>query len=62
MSLEWLAYCHFHHGEHDKSLNVYKQLLSQPNAKPVYHTYAAACLFYIGLYDEAETAALKGFF
>ncbi|KAH7430747.1 hypothetical protein KP509_08G012600 [Ceratopteris richardii] len=58
--LQWLAYCHFHHGEHDKAHEVYKQLLAQPNSKSIYHTYSAACLYYMAMYDEAEVEALKG--
>ncbi|CAM6100501.1 unnamed protein product [Calypogeia fissa] len=57
---EWLAYCHFHHGEHDKALKLYNELLETSNADPMYHVYSAACLFYIGLYQDAEQAALKG--
>ncbi|BBN20111.1 intraflagellar transport protein 56 [Marchantia polymorpha subsp. ruderalis] len=60
MTLEWLAYCHFHHGEHDKALDVYRELLESPNADNVFHNYAAACLFYMGLYQEAQEEALKG--
>ncbi|KAI5061955.1 hypothetical protein GOP47_0022494 [Adiantum capillus-veneris] len=59
-TLEWLAYCHFHHGEHDKACDIYKQLLTQPNSKPIYHTYVAACKFYLAIYDEAEVEALHG--
>ncbi|KAH6557145.1 hypothetical protein KP509_1Z131400 [Ceratopteris richardii] len=50
--LQWLAYCHFHHREN--------QLLAQPNSKSIYHTYSAACLYYMAMYDEAEVEALKG--
>ncbi|CAM6089924.1 unnamed protein product [Calypogeia fissa] len=57
---EWLAYCHFHHGEHDKALKLYNELLETSDGDPMYHVYSAACLFYIGLYQDAEQAALKG--
>ncbi|KAG0570720.1 hypothetical protein KC19_6G183100 [Ceratodon purpureus] len=59
-TLEWLAYAHFHHAEHDKALLLYKELLEMPEADPAYHTYSAACLFYMANYDEAKEAALKG--
>lgn len=54
---EMLAYCHFHFGEHDKALHIYRELLAQPDPDPQYHTYAAACHYYMGLYKEAEAAA-----
>lgn len=59
-TLEWLAYAHFHHGEHDKALVLYKELLSVLDADPNYHTYSSACLFYLANYDEAKQAALRG--
>jgi tetratricopeptide (TPR) repeat protein len=59
-TLEWLAYAHYHHAEHDKALMLYKELLEMPETDPVYHTYSAACLFYMALYDEAREAALRG--
>lgn len=59
-TLEWLAYAHFHHAEHDKALLLYKELLEMPDADPTYHTFSAACLFYMAMYDEAKEAALKG--
>ncbi|CAM6071431.1 unnamed protein product [Sphagnum tenellum] len=58
--MEWLAYAHFHHGEHDKALLLYKELLEMPDTDPMYHTYAAACLFYMADYNEAHEAALQG--
>ena len=39
---------------------LYKELLEMPETDPVYHTYSAACLFYMALYDEAREAALRG--
>ena len=39
---------------------MYKELLEMPEADPAYHTYSAACLFYMANYDEAKEAALKG--
>ncbi|KAL3696651.1 hypothetical protein R1sor_010727 [Riccia sorocarpa] len=59
-TLEWLGYCHFDHGEHDNALDVYKELLESPDAHLDFHLYASACLFYMGLYQEAEEEALKG--
>jgi intraflagellar transport protein 56 len=85
-NLEWLAYAHFHFGEHDKvrvaalhcrwlatgdlhakhfldpslqALNIYKELLTFDDPDPTYYIYAAACYYFIGLYKEAEAAALQ---
>jgi len=61
--LEWLAYCYFHHGEHRKSCELYRELVNSAEGDgpdPLYHTYMAACLFYLSEYKEAEEAALKG--
>ena len=61
-NLEWLGYCHFHSGEHKKALDAYTELLNlgDPDGPdPLYHTYSAACHFYLGNYKEAETEAHK---
>lgn len=57
---EWLAYSYFHYGLHDKALAIYQELSEQQNAEGVYHTYAAACLYHMARYKEAEEEALKG--
>eukprot|EP00245_Coleochaete_scutata_P005787 TRINITY_DN19656_c0_g1_i1.p1 TRINITY_DN19656_c0_g1~~TRINITY_DN19656_c0_g1_i1.p1 ORF type:complete len:569 (+),score=123.54 TRINITY_DN19656_c0_g1_i1:455-2161(+) len=59
-TLEWLGYVYFHYGAHDKALSIYQELLEMPNPQAVYHTYCAACYFYMAKYNEAEEAALKG--
>eukprot|EP00775_Hariotina_reticulata_P003826 gene3826-4084_t len=58
--MEWLAYAHYHNGEHDKALAVYQELLRQEDPDPLYLTYSAACYFYIGLTKQAVEAALQG--
>ncbi|WIA41956.1 hypothetical protein OEZ86_009260 [Tetradesmus obliquus] len=58
--VEWLAYAHYHHGEHDKALALYQELLHQDDPDPLYHTYSAACYYYMGLTQEAAEAAAKG--
>ena len=40
-----------------QALDLYRQLLAAQDADPLLHTFAAACLYYIGLYDQAEAAA-----
>lgn len=58
---EWLAYAYFHYGDHAKALDIYKGLLaSTPEGDPTWHTYVAACYFYMGDYKNAEKAALEG--
>lgn len=59
-TLEWLAYCHFHYGEHDKALAIYQNLLNQEDPDPLYFIYGAACNYYMGLYKEAEALAVQG--
>ncbi|GAX82244.1 hypothetical protein CEUSTIGMA_g9672.t1 [Chlamydomonas eustigma] len=57
---EFLAYCQFHYGEHEKALSIYKELLSSEDPDPLYYIYAAACSYYMGLYKEAEQFAMQG--
>ena len=60
-NLEWLAYSYFHSGDPKKALDTYKDLLRMGNdPDPTYHTFAAACLFYLGRYKDAEEEALMG--
>lgn len=39
---------------------MYKDLLEFPDADLTFHTFSAACLFYMAAYDDAKEAALKG--
>lgn len=59
-TLEWLAYCYYHNREHDKALKIYRDLTSTQEADPIHHVYAGACLYYMGLYEEADAEANKG--
>lgn len=54
---EWLAYAHFHNGECEKALEIYRALLAQVDPDPQHHTYAAACLYHMGQLAEAEDEA-----
>lgn len=40
-------------------MEIYKQLLAEEDPDPILHTYLAACLYYIGLYEEAEASAAE---
>ena len=59
-TLEWLAYAHFHAGNPNKALELYRALLREPDPDPTHHVFAAACLFYLGRHDDAAAEAEKG--
>ena len=59
-TLEWLAYAYFHAGDPGKALELYRALLRDPDPDPTHHVFAAACLFYLGRYDEAAAKAENG--
>lgn len=59
-NLEWLAYCYFHFGEHDKALAIYKELLTHDDYDPMHFIFAAACHYYMGMFKEAEEMAQQG--
>ena len=40
-----------------QALALYRQMLDKEDADPIFHVYAAACLYYMGLYDQAEASA-----
>ena len=58
-TLLWLAYSYFHLGDYKKSLDVYQDLLKAENPVDGHYLYAACCMFYLGMYKEAEETALK---
>lgn len=39
-----------------QALAVYQELLRQEDPDPLYHTYSAACYYYMGLTQQAEEA------
>jgi intraflagellar transport protein 56 len=60
-NLEWLAYAYFHGGDPQRALDTYNDLLrATDDPDPTYHVFAAACLFYLGRYTEAEEEASRG--
>ena len=59
-TLKWLAYAYFHSGEPGKALELYRALLTETDPDPTHHVFAAACLFYLGRYDDAVSEANKG--
>eukprot|EP01051_Picozoa_sp_SAG22_P032228 SAG22_NODE_13483_length_405_cov_0.676471_1_plen_126_part_10 len=38
---QWIAYCSFHLGEHQKALDIYKELLQEGECDPTFFAYAA---------------------
>jgi hypothetical protein len=42
-----------------QALALYQELLQQEDPDPLYHTYSAACYFYMGLTQQAVAAAAK---
>jgi len=58
--LGWIGYCAFHLGDHAKAMKTYQELLSMSDADPLDHIYLGCCMFYLGMYSEAEEEILKG--
>jgi len=58
--LAWIGYAAFHMGDMKKSLETYQELLSLPDADPLDHVYLGCCMFFLGMYKEAEEEANKG--
>ncbi|XP_076866283.1 intraflagellar transport protein 56-like isoform X2 [Brachyhypopomus gauderio] len=56
----WLAYCAFHLGDYSRALKEYKAMTEKPDCKADVWVYLACTLFFLGLYKEAQQAALKG--
>jgi intraflagellar transport protein 56 len=67
---DWLAYCHFHAGDFSRALHLYETLAAAPEAESdsdadssraaVAAVHAAACLFYLGRYADAEAKVATG--
>jgi len=59
-TLQWIGYTAFHLGDMKKSLETYQELLSYPDSDPLDHVYLGCCMFFLGMYKEAEEEANKG--
>uniref|UniRef100_A0A8C9RCM5 Intraflagellar transport protein 56 n=1 Tax=Scleropages formosus TaxID=113540 RepID=A0A8C9RCM5_SCLFO len=55
----WLGYCAFHLGDYKRAMEVYKSLILKPGCPVEVWVYLACTLFFLGMYKEAEEAALK---
>eukprot|EP00911_Craspedida_sp_UC1_P001436 UC1_evm1s1082 len=63
-SLQWQAYCAFHLGDYRKALKCYKKLVMKPDSDDGgmtdYWVPLACCCFFLGMYEEADAAAVRG--
>ncbi|KAF4111894.1 intraflagellar transport protein 56 isoform X2 [Onychostoma macrolepis] len=56
----WIGYCAFHLGDHKRAMEEYKALTLRPECPVDVWVNLGCSLFFLGLYKEAEEAALKG--
>ncbi|XP_016373997.1 intraflagellar transport protein 56-like isoform X2 [Sinocyclocheilus rhinocerous] len=56
----WIGFCTFHLGDHKRAMEEYKALTLRPECPVEVWVYLGCLLFFLGLYKEAEGAALKG--
>ncbi|KAF5889499.1 intraflagellar transport protein 56, partial [Clarias magur] len=56
----WIGYCAFHLGDHKRAMEEYKALTLSPDSPPDVWVFLGCALFFLGLYKEAEEAALRG--
>ncbi|GIQ90923.1 tetratricopeptide repeat protein 26 [Kipferlia bialata] len=48
---QWLGYCEFHLGEHEKAKEIYMSLFEADPSDTMYPLFAAICDFYRGDYE-----------
>ncbi|KAG5279003.1 hypothetical protein AALO_G00105060 [Alosa alosa] len=56
----WIGYCAFHLGDHRRAMEEYKALTLKADCPEEAWVHLGCALFFLGLYKEAEEAALKG--
>ncbi|CAM4620852.1 unnamed protein product [Leuciscus chuanchicus] len=56
----WIGFCAFHLGDHQRAMEEYKALTLRPECPEDVWVFLGCALFFLGLYSEAEEAALKG--
>uniref|UniRef100_A0A8C1VIQ2 Intraflagellar transport protein 56 n=1 Tax=Cyprinus carpio TaxID=7962 RepID=A0A8C1VIQ2_CYPCA len=56
----WIGFCAFHLGDHKRAMEEYRALTLRPECPVEVWVYLGCSLFFLGLYKEAEEAALKG--
>ncbi|KAL2309119.1 hypothetical protein Nmel_005301 [Mimus melanotis] len=55
----WIGYCAFHLGDYKRALEEYEALTRQPTCSPDVWVNLACTYFFLGMYTQAEQAALK---
>uniref|UniRef100_A0A8U7N2R7 Intraflagellar transport protein 56 n=1 Tax=Corvus moneduloides TaxID=1196302 RepID=A0A8U7N2R7_CORMO len=55
----WIGYCAFHLGDYKRALEEYEALTKQPTCSPDVWVNLACTYFFLGMYTQAEQAALK---
>uniref|UniRef100_A0A8C2T9J2 Intraflagellar transport protein 56 n=1 Tax=Coturnix japonica TaxID=93934 RepID=A0A8C2T9J2_COTJA len=55
----WIGYCAFHLGDYKRALEEYEALTKQPSCNPDVWVNLACTYFFLGMYTQAEQAALK---
>nr|XP_057938304.1 intraflagellar transport protein 56 [Doryrhamphus excisus] len=56
----WIGFCAFHLGDYKRAMEEYKTMTMKPDCPPDVWVYLGCAMFFLGLYKEAEEAALKG--
>ncbi|PKU37402.1 intraflagellar transport protein 56 isoform x1 [Limosa lapponica baueri] len=56
----WIGYSAFHLGDYKRALEEYEALTKQPSCNPDVWVNLACTYFFLGMYTQAEQAALKG--
>ncbi|TMW50827.1 hypothetical protein DOY81_004103, partial [Sarcophaga bullata] len=51
---QWIAFCYFHLGDYQKSLEIYRDVYKQEPAMDDINVNMAVCMFYLGMYEEAQ--------
>ncbi|KAI8121748.1 intraflagellar transport protein 56 [Lucilia cuprina] len=51
---QWIAFCYFHLGDYQKSLDMYKHIFHIEPATEDINLNMAVCMFYLGMYDDAQ--------
>ncbi|XP_061686761.1 intraflagellar transport protein 56 [Syngnathoides biaculeatus] len=55
----WICFCAFHLGDYKRAMEEYQALTAKPDCPPDVWVYLGCAMFFLGLYKEAEEAALK---
>lgn len=56
---QWIAYCAFHLGDYKHAMEEYQKLTAKSGINPELWVNLGCCYFFLGMYTEADAAALK---